>query len=207
MSPWRIKSGTDFMTRWICFVAAVAVHGAVLLWTAAAPHETDRKPIRVSVSMGTETAASTQPTAKTTPVSHSVESARPVNVPAEAASELPAAGSDLGASQQTAPSQIDEGSDPSTLADYLSRVHEAVAARRAYPYAARTRDQEGVVLIAFRLDDSGLLEEPPQIVASSGHPRLDAAAVAAVIAAAPFAPPPDSIRPWDFRVPVEFRLH
>jgi len=87
---------------------------------------------------------------------------------------------------------------------YLAALRQTVADRKSYPYAARTRRQEGTVLLAFRLDHAGGLAGEPHVLQSSGYPRLDAAAIEAVRVAAPFVPPPEAARPWEFRLPVEF---
>ncbi len=95
-------------------------------------------------------------------------------------------------------------SSDSAVGEYLERLREAVDGHKNYPYAARTRGQEGTVLLAFRLDGRGDLTEEPRVLSSSGYPRLDAAAVAAVKGSSPFVPPPDAAKPWEFRVPVQF---
>lgn len=62
------------------------------------------------------------------------------------------------------------------------------------------------MVLSFSVGPGGTLVDGPAVVRSSSYPRLDAAAVEAVRAAAPFASPPAGSGPWVFELPLEFRL-
>ena len=195
------------MTRWLGWTAAVVVHGLLLFYNAVPPSEDRRREVRVSVSVQTGPQEAKTPSAPSAPA-RSPRTPAPSLPVQPAVSAVPAAvssGTETGTAEAESETAAG-GAEADPVSGYLARLHQAVAEHRTYPYAARTRGQEGVVLLEFRLDDSGRLEEPPKIVVSSGYPRLDAAGAAAIAAAAPFAPPPENARPWDFQIPVEFQL-
>jgi TonB family protein len=65
---------------------------------------------------------------------------------------------------------------PASIAE---RISAAVARVMDYPREAVPRDEEGVVVIGFTVGHSGAAEAI-ELVATSGHPLLDQAAVGAV---------------------------
>jgi protein TonB len=91
-------------------------------------------------------------------------------------------------------------------ASYSQAVRMAVLAQRSYPQRARRKQLTGTVVVAFRVSADGMLQST-RIIASSGHPILDRAAVRAVDRVGRFTPFPDDINRlyWDFEVPVVFR--
>jgi protein TonB len=91
-------------------------------------------------------------------------------------------------------------------ASYSQAVRMAVLAQRSYPQRARRKQLTGTVVVAFRVSADGMLQST-RIIASSGHPILDRAAVSAVDRVGRFTPFPDDINRlyWDFEVPVVFR--
>jgi TonB family protein len=75
---------------------------------------------------------------------------------------------------------------------------------KRYPDAARSREAEGTPVVAFALDGSGRVTAA-SLARSSGHPDIDAEAVAMVRRAVPFpAPPPGA--PRSFSASIGFRL-
>jgi protein TonB len=159
---------------------------------------------------GTALERSAAPASPTTAAPVQQKTTEPALQEALSASGTPSADTEAskaveGSGQGSAGAETPAGSgSDSTVGQYLERLREAVDGHKNYPYAARTRGQQGTVLLAFRLDGQGSLAEEPRVLSSSGYPRLDAAAVAAVKGSSPFVPPPDAARPWEFRVPVQF---
>lgn len=76
---------------------------------------------------------------------------------------------------------------------------------RRYPASAKARREQGVAYIRFTMDKQGRLISA-QLSRSSGSRRLDKAALATILRAAPFPKPPQD-RPGDhieLTAPVEF---
>jgi protein TonB len=84
------------------------------------------------------------------------------------------------------------------LLAHLKRRHE-------YPSAARSRREEGLVMLRLEIAADGSLRSCV-IEQSSGSQILDAAALALARGAAPYPPPPASAVLHPFRVPVGYRL-
>ncbi|MBA4757603.1 energy transducer TonB [Sphingosinicella sp.] len=89
---------------------------------------------------------------------------------------------------------------------YRRSLHDRIVAARVYPEASRQAREEGSAQIAFVLHRDGTVSDL-EVVQSSGHRSLDAAARDAVSRAEPFpvipAALPDLV---DIRVPVVFVL-
>jgi protein TonB len=91
--------------------------------------------------------------------------------------------------------------------DYLLILRNLIAQYRRYPLPARRAGQEGVAVVRFTLDPSGELLEC-EVLAASGMPLLDRAALSTVRNAAPFPPPPPELgeEPLTCEIPIEFSL-
>lgn len=73
-------------------------------------------------------------------------------------------------------------------AGYSHTVMEQVSSKVEYPKMAKMRHQEGAAVVAIQVDAKGAATNAT-IEKSSGYESLDAAALAAVAAAAPFPAP------------------
>src|SRR5947209_4399389 len=72
---------------------------------------------------------------------------------------------------------------------FMSNVFAKILSKKRYPKSAAARHASGTVMVSFIIDGSGGLVYQT-ISHSSGEPDLDAEAIAAVKAAAPYPPPP-----------------
>ncbi len=90
---------------------------------------------------------------------------------------------------------------------YKNAVRQAILKNRVYPRQARRKRQKGTVVVAFRLQKNGKIENL-RVVKSSGIEQLDKAALQAVEKVQQFNPfPKDVTRSfWKFEIPVSFRL-
>lgn len=93
-------------------------------------------------------------------------------------------------------------------ADYFSALQAHLARFKQYPSRARSRNQEGVVMLYFAINANGVLVAS-RIHQSSGHALLDEAALEMVQRASPMpAIPPDLERvSLELVVPVQFYLN
>jgi protein TonB len=90
---------------------------------------------------------------------------------------------------------------------FLQLLHAAIDGHKRYPRMARRLRREGVATVLFRLHPDGDLDALA-LADSSGFAALDAAALRAVAAVAPFTPAAKFLtRETRFRVGVEFHLH
>ncbi|MGE4344747.1 MAG: energy transducer TonB [Geoalkalibacter sp.] len=91
--------------------------------------------------------------------------------------------------------------------DYLLSLRNLIAQYRRYPLPARRAGQEGIAVVRFILHPSGELLEC-EVLAASGIPLLDRAALSTVRNAAPFPPPPPELgeKPLTCEIPIEFSL-
>jgi len=192
---------------WPWAAGVIAVHALALVFGTIPGHAASPAGTRIAVRM-------LAPTPRAAASAHRAETAMPAP-PAPTRTTAPSFPPEPSAAEADSTPMAADGADSpaagavgdtSVIAAYLSGLHQSVAAHRAYPYAARTRNQEGTALVEFRLSADGTLDGPPSLAQSSGYPRLDAAALEAVQTAAPFPPPPNAAKPWEFRVPVEFQL-
>ena len=77
---------------------------------------------------------------------------------------------------------------------FMSNVFAKILSKKRYPKSAEARHASGTVMVSFIIDGEGALVYQT-ISHSSGEPDLDAEAIAAVKAAAPYpAPPPGAPR-------------
>lgn len=72
---------------------------------------------------------------------------------------------------------------------FMSNVFAKILSKKGYPKSAAARHASGTVMVSFIIDGEGGLVYQT-ISHSSGEPDLDAEALAAVKAAAPYPPPP-----------------
>lgn len=90
---------------------------------------------------------------------------------------------------------------------YLAGLRDQIARHQIYPQASRSFQEEGMVKIRLTLDRSGSLLKV-ELVESSGHKRLNDAAIRAAAKAAPYSTFPEDIsfQTWKILVPVRFTL-
>lgn len=84
---------------------------------------------------------------------------------------------------------VDLQGEKSPYDTYLRLIRRKVERHWSYPPQALPRKKEGKAVIRFTIDASGALEGV-RIATASGSPALDEGTLAAVRAAAPFAPLP-----------------
>lgn len=89
-----------------------------------------------------------------------------------------------------------------TADPYLCTLFGLIMRQQRYPDAARAQHLEGKVVIAFWVDERGDLTHQA-LYKTSGHPLLDAEAMATVHRAAPFPPPPPG-SPHGFIAQMDF---
>jgi periplasmic protein TonB len=86
---------------------------------------------------------------------------------------------------------------------WKSQIARQLESKKRYPAAARSRREEGNVLIVFRLDRQGRLVSS-RIVRSSGSATLDKAGLALVSHAQPFPPPPPAAFGKPIILPIRY---
>jgi protein TonB len=107
-----------------------------------------------------------------------------VTPPAPAIEALPEAGQKA---QAIAPKPTEE----ELLNRYGARLVKQVQGQLAYPDAERAARAQGTVKVAFAIRADGtIVPGSLRVVAGSGRPALDAAALATIRATAPYPPPP-----------------
>lgn len=93
-------------------------------------------------------------------------------------------------------------SEEDQLRRYLLVLRRAIQAHLAYPPEARLAGQVGATVISFTLADNGnIIPDTLSVHASSGSSLLDANAIKAAQASAPFSPPP---RQMNVRISLSF---
>jgi periplasmic protein TonB len=93
--------------------------------------------------------------------------------------------------------------DPEWTSHLVQRIQDV----KSYPSEARARNEQGAVTVAFTVDRDGHVRSP-RVVLSSGHPDLDAAAIAWIERAQPLPAFPASMTQAeiDETVPLRFNL-
>lgn len=93
-------------------------------------------------------------------------------------------------------------------ASYVAALQAYLARYKRYPSLARSRNQEGVVMLYFAIDRQGALIEA-RIDRSSGYRQLDQAALDMVNRAAPFSPMPAEMLQsrLELVVPIQYGLN
>jgi TonB family protein len=84
------------------------------------------------------------------------------------------------------------GGGDEALADYIALVRRMIQRHKYYPRDAYLRNDQGTVTVSFLLDSRGRLLDAG-VFESSGHARLDEAAVGAVRSASPYPTFPDGL--------------
>jgi protein TonB len=89
---------------------------------------------------------------------------------------------------------------------WISQIITIIEHNKRYPSEARSRGEQGVTRLAFRIDHDGHLLSS-RIVASSGSAALDAEALALLQRAQPFPPPPPELAGSELPVlPLRFNI-
>jgi len=89
--------------------------------------------------------------------------------------------------------------------DYLAHLKSRISREWVYPEEAQQNGVSGELQLVFTVNKSGVLTYI-QLVESSGFPILDAEALRAVKAAAPFSPFPSQLgdEPWNVRASFRY---
>jgi protein TonB len=90
---------------------------------------------------------------------------------------------------------------------YLAALASRIDRSKFYPRASRRLGEEGIAVVGFVIRRDGELTDI-HIVESSGHRRLDEAALKTLRRATPFERIPDAIdrEQWPITVPIAFSL-
>jgi protein TonB len=93
------------------------------------------------------------------------------------------------------------------VTSWQTRIVAQIERHKAYPAAAQSRGEKGVVRLTFTIDRHGRLMSS-QVIASSGYPALDQESMTTLRRAQPFPPPPADLAgdKFDFNVPVSFNI-
>ena len=96
---------------------------------------------------------------------------------------------------------------PNVEASWVTNVVQQLQRQRRYPAAARSRKEEGTVVLSFSVDRSGHVL-PRTIAQSSGHTELDDEVMALVMRAEPLPSFPASMpqQKVDLTLPMRFTL-
>jgi protein TonB len=90
-------------------------------------------------------------------------------------------------------------------ATWKSQLITILEHNKRYPPEARSRGEQGVTRLAFRIDRDGRLVSS-RVVASSGSAALDAETLALMQRAQPFPPPPPELAGTEMTVPLRFSI-
>lgn len=134
--------------------------------------------------------------------------AAPKKKAAAATKAAAAAKADTPSPKAAAPKKIDAVAAPKVSpAKWQSRVLSWLNRHKRYPSSAKSRRQEGLVQVAFTVDQGGRVTSS-RVSRSSGIPALDQAALDMVRRASPVPAPPPEIASSALRlaVPVDFSL-
>ena len=90
---------------------------------------------------------------------------------------------------------------------YLAELRARIGRSKFYPKISRRRGEEGTVVVSFVIKKSGDLSDL-SVVESSGHRRLDQAALKTLKRVSPFLPIPEGLKrdDWPISVPIAFSL-
>jgi protein TonB len=94
-----------------------------------------------------------------------------------------------------------------TQSEWAKHIYDAILRSVRYPPEAAKTSQQGGALVEFRVRPSGEILSR-QILESSGHADLDAAALDAIDRAAPFPPFPPDMKDLSvvvLKLPIRFR--
>jgi periplasmic protein TonB len=105
----------------------------------------------------------------------------------------------------TAP-QLSKGDKATIPPSWTRQVVGLLEKNKRYPPAARARNEQGIVQLAFSIDRTGHVTAS-RIVKSSGWAALDNEGLELVRRAGPFPPlPPNVGEPLDLTVPIRFNI-
>lgn len=101
----------------------------------------------------------------------------------------------------------DAKKDSKAILTYRKSLHLHLKKHQRYPSEARSRGEQGTVVIQFSIDRTGKMVEH-SLQKSSGNPRLDDEALAAIERASPFPLPPDEERgeQLKYSMPIQFKI-
>ncbi len=107
----------------------------------------------------------------------------------------------------TAKQTINLDSREPQFVPYLARLKRRIEREWVYPEEAQRHSVGGELLLVFTLNKAGTLTQI-QLVHTSGYPILDAEALRAVKAAAPFDPFPPQLgeEPWNIAASFRYNL-
>lgn len=112
-----------------------------------------------------------------------------------------------GETAAVAPQSRADVTGPDAMAAWKLQVVGLLERSKGYPAAALARGEEGTAHLAFTLDREGRVTDS-SVVRSSGSKALDDDALAMVLRAQPFPPPPSDITgpQINLRVPIRYEL-
>jgi protein TonB len=173
--------------------------------TAAAEPAEPSKP--TDQPTAAETVAPSQQTAKATAAPSETTDARAAGDGDGAARGGDGRGGRREGGGNTGDAAAGAGNADDIRARYLAKLQARLAAAKEYPRRARLRHEEGVAEVRFAIDKQGRLLSY-EITRSSGHTRLDRAAIAMLKRATPLPPIPDELgrQRLELPVPVRFAL-
>ena len=145
------------------------------------------------------------PVAAAASASDSSSNARAAASRAPSGSSAPSSGQNGTAS--AAPFGVPNGVEKSQV-QYAGLLQAWFLKYKRYPHPARSRRQQGVVHVWFRVDTSGNVLEK-RIETGSGYRLLDEATLDLLDRASPLPPPPDKLHTTDltFTVPISYSLN
>ena len=90
---------------------------------------------------------------------------------------------------------------------YIDELRVEIEKNKKYPLLSKTKNEEGIVLVAFRIDKKGIINNL-QVIKSSGYEKLDEAALKAVQKGV-YKNMPNELEDkyLDIQVPIKFNLN
>ena len=169
-----------------------------------APTPAPVEPAPVQTAPAPESAAPS-PVAAASSASHSVAGSSASTTGASSGATAPSSGKKGTAS--AAPFGIPNGVEKSQV-QYAGLLQAWFLKYKRYPHPARSRRQQGVVHVWFRVDTSGNVLEK-RIETGSGYSILDKATLDLLDRASPLPPPPAPLHATDltFTVPISYSLN
>ena len=127
------------------------------------------------------------------------------SMPAQATSATPTPGGQAGG--DTGAKSRFSGKPARNVRGYFGQIASWIDANKDYPVECKKAKEQGAVVVRFTIDRNGRLLAS-SIKQSSGHPRLDKAALATLARAAPFPPIPDFVGrdTLSIAVPIDYAL-